>query len=156
VVGEGHSSNQDAMFDQLFREHLCAIYQALNEPVPPNVRQPVEVHEAQGDHRPQGFIHPIINGLADEQDWDRAGRIEVGGSRGTMHKSSAVQRLWYGVDHLNFYLRLDFQAGLQPGKGFPPKLHLLWYYHNRTMHNSPIPLTNMPDEAPLNYLFHHH
>ncbi|MBD1835806.1 glycoside hydrolase [Cyanobacteria bacterium FACHB-472] len=154
--GEGHSSNQDAMFDQLFREHLCAIYQALNEPVPPNVRQPVEVHEAQGDHRPQGFIHPIINGLADEQDWDRAGRIEVGGSRGTMHKSSAVQRLWYGVDHLNFYLRLDFQAGLQPGKGFPSKLHLLWYYHNRTMHNSPIPLANMPDEAPLNYLFHHH
>ncbi|MBD1888326.1 glycoside hydrolase [Coleofasciculus sp. FACHB-SPT9] len=154
--GEGHSSNQDAMFDQLFREHLCAIYQALNEPIPSNLRQPVEAHEARGDHRPQGFIHPTIDGLGDEQDWDRAGRIDVGGSRGTMHKSSAIQRLWYGVDHLNFYLRLDFQTGIQPGKGCPPELHLLWFYPNQTMHNSPIPLENLPDEAPLNYLFHHH
>jgi len=32
--GEGHSSNQDAIFDRLFREHLCGIYKALNEPVP--------------------------------------------------------------------------------------------------------------------------
>jgi len=31
--GEGHSSNQDAIFDRLFREHLCGIYKALNEPV---------------------------------------------------------------------------------------------------------------------------
>jgi len=30
--GEGHSSNQDAIFDRLFREHLCGIYKALNEP----------------------------------------------------------------------------------------------------------------------------
>ena len=24
------------------------------------------------------------------------------------------------------------------------------------MHNSPMPLVNLPNEAPLNYLFHHH
>ena len=32
--GEGHTSNQDAMFDQLFREHVAAIYDALGEPTP--------------------------------------------------------------------------------------------------------------------------
>lgn len=153
--GEGHSSNQDAMFDQLFREHLCAIYEALNEPIPPSVKRPVEVHEAQGDHRPQSFIHPVINGIGDEQDWDKAGRIEIGGARGTMHQSSAMQRLWYGVDHLNFYLRLDFKSGVQPGKDIPGELHLLWFYPDRTMHNSPAPLAELPDEAPLNYQFHH-
>jgi len=154
--GEGHSSNQDAIFDQLFREHLCGIYQSLNEPIPPYLRQPVEVHEAKADHRPQSFIHPVINGIPDEQDWDKAGRMEIGGARGTMHNSSVVQRLWYGLDHQNFYLRLDFKSGVQPGKDLPAELNLLWFYPDRTMHNSPVPLENVPDEAPVNYLFHHH
>lgn len=154
--GEGHTSNQDAIFDQLFREHLIAIYQSLNEPVPPELSYPVESHAAKGDHSPQGFIHPFIDGRGDEQDWDKAGRIEVGGSRGTMHQASAIQRLWYGVDHLNFYLRLDFRSGIKPGIDFPPELNLLWFYQNQAMHNSPIPLVDLPDESPLNYLFHHH
>jgi alpha-amylase/alpha-mannosidase (GH57 family) len=154
--GEGHSSNQDAMFDQLFREHLCGIYRALNEPVPRYLLEPVEVHEARVDHRPESFIHPMIDGKGDEQDWDKAGRIEVGGARGTMHKSSTIQRLWYGVDHLNFYLRVDFKTGVQLGKDLPPELNLLWFYPDRTMHNNPIPLAEVPDIAPLNYLFHHH
>lgn len=153
--GEGHTSNQDAMFDQLFREHVAAIYEALGEPVPPEVRKPVEIHEAPGDHQPMSFIHPIIDGIANEQDWDKAGRIEIGGARGTMHRSSPIQRLWYGVDHLNFYLRLDFAAGVQPGIDCPPQLSLFWYYPDQPMTNSAIPLRDVPNEAPLNYLFHH-
>ncbi|MBO3461699.1 glycoside hydrolase [Aetokthonos hydrillicola Thurmond2011] len=154
--GEGHSSNQDAIFDQLFREHLYGVYKALNEPVPPYLLQPVEVHQAQVDQRPQSFIHPTIDGLGDEQDWDKAGRIEIGGSRGTMHNSSVIQRLWYGVDHLNFYVRLDLLTGAKPGRDLPAELNLLWFYPDKTMHNSPIPLEKVPDKAPVNYLFHHH
>ncbi|MCU0515799.1 MAG: glycoside hydrolase [Oscillatoria sp. Prado101] len=154
--GEGHSSNQDAMFDQLFREHLIALYQALDEPVPEQLYRGVEVHEVRGDHRPESFIHPAIDGVGDEQDWDKAGRIEVGGARGTMHRSSAIQRLWYGVDHLNFYLRVDFKTGTRPGKDCPPELNLLWYYPDRPMHNSRAPLTEVPDEAPVNYFFRNH
>ena len=154
--GEGHSSNQDAIFDQLFREHLAAIYQALDEPVPTAIYSPIEAHTRGGDRAPQSFIHPFIDGRGDEQDWDKAGRIEIGGARGTMHNSSAIQRLWYGVDHLNFYLRLDFKAGSKPGSDFPPELNLLWFYPKQTMHNSPLPLVELPNEAPLNYLFHHH
>ncbi|MBE8970395.1 glycoside hydrolase [Nostocales cyanobacterium LEGE 12452] len=153
--GAGHSSNQDAIFDRLFREHLFGIYKALNEPAPPYLKQPLEIHEAQGSHTPQGFIHPVIDGKGDEQDWDKAGRIEIGGARGTMHNSSVIQRLWYGVDHLNFYLRLDFKGGVAPGRGFPAELNLLWFYPEKTMVNSPIPLADVPDAAPLNYHFHH-
>ena len=154
--GEGHSSNQDAMFDQLFREHICAIYRALNEPIPSNLLQPVEEEKIRGDKGPESFIHPIIDGVGDEQDWDRAGRVEIGGSRGTMHRSSPVQRLWYGVDHLNFYLRVDFKSNSQPGVDFPPELRLLWYYPDQPMSNSPIPLSDVPNEAPVNYFFHNH
>jgi alpha-amylase/alpha-mannosidase (GH57 family) len=154
--GEGHSSNQDAMFDQLFREHLVALYQALDEPIPEILYQPLEAHEPRQDHRPESFIHPVINGRGDEQDWNNAGRIAVGGARGTMHRSSVIQRLWYGVDHLNFYLRFDFQVGKQLGVDSPAELHLLWFYPNQVMHNSPVPLAHLPNDPPLNYLFHHH
>jgi len=154
--GEGHSSNQDAIFDQLFRLHLRGIYQALNEPIPTYLNQPLEIHEARGDHRNTGFIHPEINGSGDEQGWEKAGRLEIGGARGTMHSSSVIQRLWYGLDQTNFYLRMDFKSGVQPGKDLPPQLNLLWFYPYKVMHNSPIPIADVPDAAPVNYLFHHH
>jgi alpha-amylase/alpha-mannosidase (GH57 family) len=154
--GEGHSSNHDSIFDQLFREHLTLLYKSLNEPVPAYLSLPVDAKAVRPDHKPQGFIHPVIDGRGDEQDWDKAGRIDLGGARGTMHQSSPVQRLWYGVDHLNFYIRLDFQVGIKPGEGCPPELHLLWYYPNRQSYNSPIPLAEVPDAAPTNYLYHHH
>ena len=154
--GEGHSSDQDAIFDQLFREHLRAIYHSLNEPVPPQLFQPLEDHAQKLERRPESFIHPAIDGKGDEQDWQQAGRLEVGGARGTMHRSSTVQRLFYGVNHLNFFLRLDFKLGFQLGKDLPPELHLLWYYAGIPRYNSPAPLSGLPDKAPLNYRFHHH
>jgi len=154
--GEGHTSNQDAMFDQLFREHLAALYMALDEPIPDNVRMPVEAHGNIGDRRPTSFIHPVIDGLGDEQDWDKAGRIEIGGSRGTMHKSSPLQRLWYGMNHMNFFVRLDFKSGIKIGEEVPPELNLFWFYPGQTMYNSPIALVDLPSQAPLNYHYHHH
>jgi alpha-amylase/alpha-mannosidase (GH57 family) len=154
--GEGHSSNQDAMFDQLFREHLMALYRSLNEPIPENVRQPVEIHTVRGSHIPEGFIHPALDGRGNEQDWDKAGRIDLGGARGTMHESRAIQRLWYGVSHYNLFLRLDFKAGIKIGVDIPPELNLFWYYANQTMHNSPIPLVELPPQPPLDYHYHHH
>jgi alpha-amylase/alpha-mannosidase (GH57 family) len=154
--GEGHSSNQDAIFDQLFREHLIAIYEALGETVPAVLYQPLEDHGAGGDRPPESFIHPVIDGRGDQQDWNHAGRIEVGGARGTMHRASAVQRIWYGVDHLSFYLRLDFSAGIKIGSDIPPEFNLLWYYPDRITHNSPIPLAELPSVSPLDYHYHHH
>ncbi|MEA5511861.1 glycoside hydrolase [Crocosphaera sp. UHCC 0190] len=154
--GEGHSSNDDALFDELFREHLRGVYHSLNEPVPPSFYQPLEDHRRKGDRRPQGFIQPIIDGYGDEQDWEKAGRIEIGGAMGTMHKASTVQRLFYGLDHLNFYLRFDLKTGVKPGKDLPNELHLLWYYADSPVYNSPAPIADLPDQAPLNYHFHHH
>jgi alpha-amylase/alpha-mannosidase (GH57 family) len=154
--GEGHSSNQDKMFDQLFREHLAELYQALNKPVPPTLKQFIDKHQEHKDHLPQSFIHPYIDGNGDEQDWDKAGRIEIGGARGTMHRSSLVQRLYYGWDHLNFYIRLDFKTGVKPGHDLSNELHLLWFYPGIGAKISPTPLANVPDEAPVNYLFRHH
>lgn len=154
--GEGHSSNEDALFDQLFREHLRSVYHALNESIPRELYQPLEDHAHVGDRPPEGFIQPVIDGYGDEQDWEKAGRIEIGGARGTMHKASLVQRLLYGSNHLNFYLRFDFKKGVKPGKELANELHLFWYYPNIPVYTSPVPLANVPQQTPVNYLFHHH
>ncbi|WP_019502639.1 hypothetical protein [Pseudanabaena sp. PCC 6802] len=151
--GEGHSSTLDHVFDRLFREHLQALYRALNESVPNNLLYPLEPHQVSGDQHPTHFIHPVVDGMGTEQDWQGAGRIEINAARGTMHRSGLVQRLWYGLNHFNFYLRLDFGA-IQPELN--TNLHLLWFYPERTHYNSPIPMRNLPDVPPLNYLFHHH
>lgn len=153
--GEGHSSNQDAMFDQLFREHLVALYQSLNEPVPSNLYQYVESHQRRTEQRPTGFINPVINGRGDEQDWNLAGKMEIGGARGTMHQSSITQRIYYGADHRNLYLRVDFKQGTKPGVDIPAELNIVWFYSNQTMHNSLLPLAELPRSEPMNYRFHH-
>jgi alpha-amylase/alpha-mannosidase (GH57 family) len=154
-LGAGHSSNQDAMFDELFRQHLMQLYQALKAPIPEALHYPIELHEPLQEYQPRSFIHPHVEGRGDEQDWDKAGRIEVG-ARGTMHRASTIQRLWYGVNHLNFYLRLDFSAGVQMGLSCPPELNFVWFYPGRPMPISPVPLLGIPNQAPLNYLFHNH
>jgi alpha-amylase/alpha-mannosidase (GH57 family) len=154
--GEGHSSNQDAMFDQLFREHVAGIYTALNEPVPAEVLQPIEKHDSKQEHLPQSFIHPIIDGVGDEQDWDKAGCIQIGGARGTMHQSSSLQKLFYGWDHLNFYLRFDLRRGVDWHEELPSELHLLCFYPGMNCPISPAPIASLLEQEPLNYLFRHH
>ena len=154
--GEGHSSHQDALFDRLFRDHLISLYRALNEPVPPNLLEPVERHSSENHHPPTGFIHPKVDGNGDRKEWALAGRMEIGGARGTMHSSNPIQRLYYGINRSNFYIRLDFQTGMQPGTDYPPEVNLFWFHPNQARHSSPIPLEQLPDRAPLNYRFHYH
>ncbi|GAB4210653.1 MAG: glycoside hydrolase family 57 protein [Synechococcales cyanobacterium] len=148
--GEGHSSAHDAIFDELFREHLQAIYLSLGEAVPATLHFPLEEHDGMGDHLPQGFIHPTINGRVNDREWNQAGRIEIS-SRGTMHRTSSIRKLLYGTDHFHFYLRLDFSSVLQR----PDQIGLFWFYPNRTGHNSPLPVENLPQQAPFSYLYHH-
>lgn len=153
--GEGHSSNQDAMFDQLFREHIIALYKALEVPIPDILYHPLERHEQALNAKPQGFIHPMIDGKGDEQDWNFAGRITVAG-KGAMHQSSPLQRLWYGLDHLSFYFRFDFQVGKKLGTDTPNEIHLYWYYSDQTFYNSPIMLDKLTENTPLTYNYRHH
>lgn len=150
--GEGHSSNQDHIFDQLFREHLQSLYRAINEPTPASLYYPLEPHKPSISQQPGSFIQPTIDGFASDQEWQNAGYLDIA-AHGTMHKTKALQRLWYGFDHFNFYLRLDFAEPLP----LPlPIVHLFWFYPGKRHYNNSIQLLDLPDVPPLNYLFHHH
>ncbi len=149
--GLGHSSAHDAIFDQLFREHLESIYRHLGEAVPAILLHPLEDHDGLEDRLPQGFIHPTVNGQPTDREWSQAGRILVGPARGTMHRVSPIRQLWYGFDHYQFYLRFDFSSAVQR----PQQLRICWFYPHRITVNSPLNLQRVPNEAPLNYHYRH-
>lgn len=154
--GDPHHSAHDAIFDQLFREHLIALYQALNEPVPEYLYQPVEEPKKPENYIPGSFIHPPIDGAGEDEDWEKAGKITVGGGRGTMHRASVIPCIYYGWNHLYFFLRFDLRPGVQAGKDLPSELHLAWYYVDRPGPNGRLPLLHVPEEEPLNYNYRHH
>jgi len=155
-LGTGHSSNDDDTFDLLFRENLIALYRALDEEVPDVLYQSIDLHLSHREKIPEGFINPVIDGKADEQSWDKAGCIEIGGSRGTMHQSSLIQKMFYGYNHLSFFLRIDFQVASLKAKDFPNELHFYWYYPQINWANSPIILEGIPDKDLLNHNYRHH
>ncbi|WPF87793.1 glycoside hydrolase [Cyanobacterium aponinum AL20118] len=155
--GDPHHSSHDDMFDQLFREHLIALYQALKEPVPEYLYKPVaEPRKQEEDYIPGSFIHPPIDGQGEDEDWERAGKIIIGGSRGTMHRSSVIPRIFYGWNHLSFYLRFDLKQGINSGKDLPSELHLAWYFADVVGSNNGLPLADVPDKDPVNHYFRYH
>lgn len=154
--GEGHSSTQDDMFDEIFREHLKALYQSLGEPIPAALYTHLEHHEARTNAQPLSPIAPPLDGSGSLQGWEAAGRLEIGGTWATMHRVSTIQRLWYGTSQTHCYLRLDLLPGAKPGIDCPPELHLIWFYPDCPGYNSPIPLAQLPQRPPLNYLYRHH
>jgi hypothetical protein len=114
------------------------------------------MHEARPNAQPLSAINPPLDGSGSLEGWEAAGRLDIGNTWATMHRVSTLQRLWYGTSQTHCYLRLDLLPGAKPGIDCPPELHLIWFYPDRPGHNSPIPLSQLPERAPLNYLYRHH
>ena len=99
--GDDHSSDQDDMFDDLFRRHVRNIYRELEMPVPEELfvsnittRPPPAAIVA-----PTGFIHPVIDGQATHYfEWIGAGSVEMTGVGDAMHEVSGEPALISGVD----------------------------------------------------------
>ncbi|HAN45687.1 MAG TPA: glycoside hydrolase [Cyanobacteria bacterium UBA8156] len=154
--GAGHSSEHDAVFDRLFREHLQGIYQALNETVPQSLWYPLDGGSG-GDRRPVHPIQPPIDGLGNPQAWEGAGCRWIGGQRGTMHQATFGQRLLYGGDRQRVYVRVDFtETGRRALASAAYDLHILCFYPEATLPIHPVPLRHLPAVSPLDYFFHHH
>ncbi|ERN40009.1 alpha-amylase/alpha-mannosidase [Rubidibacter lacunae KORDI 51-2] len=154
-IGAGQTTGSDTIADCLFREHLTAIYRALNHPVPPELRRPLVPPPSTDPVLPQGSRSPAGAGSSFHFAWENAWRIDLKTGE-SPHRLSRVRSLQYGLDRLQFYLRLDFATDAQPGVNFPSELHLLWFYPGVSHAISPAPIAELPDRAPLNYLFRHH
>jgi hypothetical protein len=118
--GDDHSSDQDLVFDELFRRHVRNIYRAIGAPVPEELsvsnittRPPAATIVA-----PTGVIRPTIDGTATNYfEWIGAGFVEVLPVGDAMHEVSerqtAIAAIEFGFDFENLYVRVRGAAAMQ-------------------------------------------
>ena len=109
--GDDFSTDNDAMFDQLFRMHLANVYRLLDHDVPETLKIAIAQEEtAVTVGSPVGFISPILDGKVTHfYEWQEGGYLNTrSASSATMYRADGIlQSLHYGFDLHHLYLRLD-------------------------------------------------
>jgi len=108
--GDDHSSEQDALFDQLFRKHLQNVYTILGVPSPSNLNRPISRFERRTVHtHPKGFLAIKVDGRRTYFEWLNAGHYVSGNERGTMTLVSEgpIKEVYFGFDLERLMIRLD-------------------------------------------------
>jgi len=109
-------SDQEEVFDRLFRGYLAGVYRALDLPVPDWVSKPIIAeHPKLTSRAPRGYVRPsMVPGDSSPVAWEKAGYIDPKGSTGAMQQGSALlKRLYFGYDQRQLYLRLESFASLR-------------------------------------------
>ncbi len=111
--GDEHSSSHDLEFDQLYREHLMAVYHLFSAEVPTELYQTIK--HSHFDRfksiRPLNFVYPQIDGKSSfYYEWIGAAVYDAQRAPQTaMHQvSSILDKLYVGFNSESFFLRLDF------------------------------------------------
>ncbi|MCX6031470.1 MAG: glycoside hydrolase [Chloroflexi bacterium] len=106
--GADQNSGNDEAFDEQFSAYLGQVYDVLGEPRPIWLGVPIIARQPEAPETgASALIAPTIDGRAIADDeWLGAGRFVFQG--GTMASSKDVlDKLYYGFDGFNLYLRVD-------------------------------------------------
>lgn len=109
-------SDQDDLFDRLYRHFLGGVYRALGLPRPDWISVPIiDQIPKLASRRPTGYVHPPMSpGDLSPGPWAAAGYIEPKGSTGSMQQGSGLlKRLYFGYDEQHLYLRLESHSSLR-------------------------------------------
>lgn len=120
--GEDFASPQDLIFDRLFRTNVIAMYRALGLEPPVKLSSPIGLPPRTADvSLPKRLIHPKINGrYRGYLGWAGAGMYTPDGPMGAMARGvSDFERLVFGFDLDNLYLRLEARSGEPPSEEHP-------------------------------------
>lgn len=108
--GDDHSNIYHNIFDALFRENLRTVYEAVGLTTPMALTVPI-FHEKGLYTQPTYLLHNIqIDGHETSFfEWHDAGVYDPLKEESVMHQSTgrAVNRLYFGWDMAEFYIRLD-------------------------------------------------
>ncbi len=104
-----HDSGMDEIWDSLFRLHLRAVYELLGRPSPLYLYYPLLEKAALSPVTPPlGKLCPRIDGKETARDeWALAGRYDFAPTLGTISRETGLQRIYYGYDEENLFLRID-------------------------------------------------
>lgn len=144
--GEPNDSGQDHIFDYLFREHLKNVYRYLQLQTPEYLDFPLISIFSRPSRYPKKTITPKIDGMGEvnDEEWLNAGCINIPDSP-VLEESKLFDKICYGSDENNFYLRLYISDSIQGKYSTNPILHQLYIYMrncDRTQLQSPVRLIN--------------
>ena len=120
-----NSSDQDALFDRLFRHALASVYTELGDEPPEWLAEPICRAVLAADHRPaRGYVTPQLEASAfPGEAWASAASLRpAGASTGAMQRASGlIERCFVGHDPTRLYVRLDVR---QPFDHFDTLIYL--------------------------------
>jgi len=108
--GPDFTTDNDALFDELFRRHLKNVYTICGQLPPAVLDQPISLTRAVPLYdSPQRPIAPEISGRRDTfYEWMGAGMYLAGSEQGAMYRSERfVNRISFGSDERTFFLRFE-------------------------------------------------
>lgn len=108
--GPDFTTDNDALFDALFRQHLKNIYVICGALPPADLDIPlITAHIAPLCTPPRAQIQPAITGKVDTFfEWEGAGSYLPGSEQSAMYRSERLlRRIHFGSDEENLYLRFD-------------------------------------------------
>ena len=110
--GDDFETEESEQFDELFRAHLIAAYEAAAHPVPDEMYVPICT-----ERRPKvvgevyALMQPVVNGRVDTFfEWRAAVRVLANHDQSSMARASAataITALWYGFSDAALCLRID-------------------------------------------------
>ncbi len=111
-----NNSDQNALFDRLFRHNLAAAYEALGDEAPAWLAEPIcQAPAGPGGRDATGYVSPRLTGSPyPGEGWAAAALIQpAGASTGAMQRAEgAIERLFVGHNARTLYLRLDLRQRL--------------------------------------------
>jgi alpha-amylase/alpha-mannosidase (GH57 family) len=118
--GDDFVTDNDLIFDELFRTHLQNVYRICGAPIPDVLNTHICRSEvAHETRKPTDLIMPLIDGqITSYYEWSGSGVYEAGRAMSAMYRSERmVDSIHFGFDLNNLYLRIDLRSGSQiPGK----------------------------------------
>lgn len=113
--GDEHVGPDNPRFDELFRNHLKAVYHNLSIPIPERLHSPISGRPTPPSSRitePFGYLSPKIDGrFTTFYEWSGAGEFEMSGTGGAMHRvDSRFHQLRYAFDAHFLYLLVEWRG----------------------------------------------
>jgi alpha-amylase/alpha-mannosidase (GH57 family) len=107
--GDDHFTIYADKFDLLFRSNLMKVYDVLGKKPPAKLSKPIKQTFKQPIiKKPKNYITPTIDGkITNYFEWLFSGEIDLTFDLSSMNTEILLNKLYYGYDKENFYLRFD-------------------------------------------------
>ena len=110
--GDDFVTDNDLIFDELFRTHLQNVYSICGTTIPAALKTHICRSETIPEMRqPSDLINPSIDGqLTSFYEWTGAGIYEAGRAMGSMYQAERfIENIHFGFNVTQLFLRIDFR-----------------------------------------------